>query len=320
MYRRPATFGGARLPARLAFRPVPPVPLVPPGSTVPPLQAIVVDGVGLHSGSSARVILRAQGDSTGPVRLRSGGVEARIDELVVAGSARATTVEGPGGAPRVGTVEHAFAALAGLWVHGGLTLEVDGPELPLLDGGSSAWCVALQELGVAHPPRAPRPLPRLRVARAASFDVGPSRFEFAPADGVEVRVRLELDDPRLAPDAAWSGDAADFIDRIAPARTFALAHEVDELIRRGLARHVDPASVVVIAADAILHAGRPFSADEPARHKLLDLLGDLYLYGGPPLGRISAFRPGHAVNARAAQRALAEGILTPTGGGAAHSG
>jgi UDP-3-O-[3-hydroxymyristoyl] N-acetylglucosamine deacetylase len=271
-----------------------------------------VSGRCLHTGGEARVVLRAR---PGPVRLRSGDVEATLAQVEVASTARATTVQACGGALRIGTVEHALAALAGLSIHDGVTLEVEGPEMPLLDGGAATWCQLLVGLGVDASP------PRLRVTRAASFDVGPSRFDFAPSDGsVEVHVRVDFDDDRLAPDARWSGDAADFVARIAPARTFALAHEVDELARRGLARHVDPASVVVVAPGAILHAGRPFSADEPARHKLLDLVGDLYLHGGPPIGRVHALRPGHAVNARAIRRALDEGVLAPASRAAGHRG
>lgn len=264
---------------------------------------VTVEGVGLHSGAPSRVRLVR---SEGPVRLRAGGVEVSIDRLEVASTARATTVQPRGGGPRVGTVEHAFAALAGLGLHAGLILDVDGPEMPLLDGGASAWCTALARLDV--PPSAPR----LRVTRAASFDVGPSHYELAPGDGaVEVTARIDFDDPRLAPEATWRGDPADFVARVAPARTFALAREIHELARRGLARHVDPACVVVLAPDAIHSSGRPFSADEPARHKLLDLLGDLYLHGGPPVGRVLAVRPGHAANVRAFRRALEDGVLAP---------
>jgi UDP-3-O-[3-hydroxymyristoyl] N-acetylglucosamine deacetylase len=190
-----------------------------------------------------------------------------------------------------------------------VSLEVEGPEMPLLDGGASTWCAALQRLDLAPS------VPRIHVTRAASFDVGPSHYELTPTAGtVEVTARIDFDDPRLAPAATWAGDAADFVARIAPARTFALAREIDELVRRGLARHVDPACVVVIAPDAILHAGRPFTADEPARHKLLDLLGDLYLRGGPPVGRVVAVRPGHASNARMLQRALEDGVLAAYSG------
>jgi len=263
-----------------------------------------LEGIGLHTGMPSGVTLRP---SEGPVRLRSRGLESRIEDLEVVSTARATAVEAHGGALRVGTVEHAFAALAGLGLRQGVTLEVDGPEMPLLDGGASAWCAALARLHLAPSS------PRLRVTRAAAFDVGPSHYELAPApDGaVHVTARVDFDDPRIAGEASWHGDPADFVARIAPARTFALARELDELALRGLARHVDPSCVVVIAPDAILHAGRPFTADEPARHKLLDLLGDLYLHGGPPVGRVLAVRPGHAANARAFRRALEDGVFAP---------
>jgi UDP-3-O-[3-hydroxymyristoyl] N-acetylglucosamine deacetylase len=266
----------------------------------PPTKEIQLEGAGLHTGAQARVTLRV---AAGPTRLRVGALEARIDELEVVSTARATTVSACGGRLRAGTVEHAFAALAGLGLYEGVTLELDGPELPLLDGCATAWCAALTRLHVA-PHRPP-----LHVTRAAVLEVGPSCYEFAPSAAIDVTARIEFDDPRLDPEACWQGDAADFVDRIAPARTFALAHEVDELARRGLARHVDPTSVVILTPDAILHAGRPFTPDEPARHKLLDLIGDLFLHGGPPIGHLHATRPGHAANARAIRRALDEGVL-----------
>lgn len=257
-------------------------------------------GVGLHSGADARVRLWAR---PGAVRLRAGGVEARIDELVVASTARATTVEACGGGLRVGMVEHLFAALAGLGIRGGVTIDVDGPEMPLLDGAAGVWCEALSELGI------PSKTPRLRVAREAVLDIGDSRYELSPADHMEVEVRLVFPDLRALPHARWTGDADDFRARIATARTFALASDMGELAKLGLARHVDPACVVVLAPDAVHCSGKPYSADEPARHKLLDLMGDLYLHGGPPLGRVRAVRPGHWANLQAVRRAWQEGAL-----------
>jgi len=230
-----------------------------------------------------------------------------IDELVVASTERATTVEASSpcaGTVRIATVEHAFAALAGLGVYEGVAIAVDGPEMPLLDGGAAAWCDAIERL---HPPRAAAP--RLAVAREGVVRVGSSRYAFAPGDGVEVAVRVELDDGRLRPDARWAGDAEDFRTRVAPARTFARLRDVEELARRGLARHVDPACVVVIAPDRVHSADRPFAPDEPARHKLLDLVGDCYLFGGPPRGRLHAVRPGHSANVRALAEAMRRGLL-----------
>lgn len=239
----------------------------------------------------------------GPVRLATGQGEATLEQLAVVATARATTVESGDARVRVGTVEHVLSALAGLGIHQDLTLRVEGPEMPLLDGGASAWCEALASLHL------PSTRPALRVTREAAFEVGPSRFELSPATEVDVEVRIDLGDPRFSKEARWQGQPGDYVERIAPARTFTLARDVEELVRRGLARHVDPASVVVLAPDAVHHAGRPFLADEPARHKLLNLIGDLYLHGGPPLGRVVASRPGHASNARAIRRAIEQGVL-----------
>jgi UDP-3-O-[3-hydroxymyristoyl] N-acetylglucosamine deacetylase len=262
---------------------------------------VTVRGVGLHTGSAASVTLHAQ---AGPVRLRCGGAEAKLGDLVVASTERSTTVAAANGL-RVATVEHLFAALAGLAVYEGVVVDVDGPELPLLDGGSAAWCAALATLDLGTSAQTPP----MRVAREGIVAIGSSRHEFSPGHGVRVEVRVELDDDRVDPVASWDGAPGDFRERIAPARTFARATDIEPLMQRGLARHVDPSSVVVLAPGAVYHAGRPFSADEPARHKLLDLMGDLYLHGGPPVGRVYAVRPGHAVNAAAIARAFAEGIL-----------
>jgi UDP-3-O-[3-hydroxymyristoyl] N-acetylglucosamine deacetylase len=261
---------------------------------------VTFEGRGLHTGAQVRVSLRA---CAGPVRLAAPGWSATVDELEVVSTARATSVAPRLGGAKVGTVEHAFAAFAGLGVREAVEILVEGPEMPLLDGTASPWASALVELG------APRQPPRLRVLRSYAVDVGPSRYELTPGDGIEVDVELRMDDPRIATTARWQGDPDDFAARIAPARTFALLAEVEELLRRGLARHVDPGSVVLIAPDAIHHAGRPFAPDEPARHKLLDLLGDLYVRGGPPLGHVRAYAPGHAANARALARAIEDGAL-----------
>ena len=217
---------------------------------------------------SVRATLRRR---RGPVTLGAAGLAARIEELVVGSTARATTVEAHGGALRVGTVEHVFAALAGLGIYDGLALSIEGPEMPLLDGGAAAWCDAIDRLDVSAGP------PPARVTREAVVEVGASRYEFAPGGRVEVEVRVEFagfDETRIAPEARWAGDAPDFQARIAPARTFALARDTAELVASGLARGVDPTSVVVVAPDAIHSAGAPFAPDEPARHKVLDLMGD----------------------------------------------
>ncbi|MDP8999330.1 MAG: UDP-3-O-acyl-N-acetylglucosamine deacetylase [Myxococcota bacterium] len=261
---------------------------------------VIVEGVGLHTGVPVKVTLEA---SDGPVRLARGAVQATMNELDVVSTLRSTTLDRREGGLRVQTVEHALAAFGGLRVYEGVTIGVDGPEMPLLDGGAAQWCDALKRVGVA-PGK-----PRLRVARRAVIEVGQSRYELVPAEGVDIEVRLEIDDGRIAKKARWTGESDDFESRIATARTFVSHGDVDDLIRSGLARHVPPQAVILLAPEAIHCAGRAFSSDEPARHKLLDLVGDFYAFGGPPLGYVHAFRPGHAANARAIRQARDEGIL-----------
>jgi UDP-3-O-[3-hydroxymyristoyl] N-acetylglucosamine deacetylase len=260
----------------------------------------VVSGVGLHTGAPARVTLRRV---AGPVTLAQRGIFVPIRELAVVGTVRATTVSSADSRLRVQTVDHLFAALAGLGVRDGVAIEVEGDELPILDGCSLAWCEAIDALAPTVSP------PSLRVVRDGIVETRASRFTFARSDRVEVDVEVAFDDARIDGRASWAGDVAHFRTDIAPSRTFAFAREVEALLARGLARHVPKEAVLVLTDDEVLAAGRPFSPAEPARHKLLDLLGDLYLYGGPPIGRIAAYRPGHGPTHEAMREALARGLV-----------
>ncbi len=261
---------------------------------------MVIRGQGLHSGAQGAVSFER---CAGPVVLRANGGEASIAELAVVDTTRSTTVASKDGTLRVATIEHVLAALAGLGVHDGVAIVMEGPEAPLADGGARVFADAVRALGVEASP-AP-----LRVVERGSIDVGPSRYDFEPHDGVVLEVEVCFDRVDVASTARWDGDPEDFCARIAPARTFGFEHEVQELLARGLASHVTPESVVVIGQERILSAGPPFRADEPARHKLLDLLGDLYLYGGPPRGRVHALRPGHAATHEALRAALMRGLV-----------
>jgi UDP-3-O-[3-hydroxymyristoyl] N-acetylglucosamine deacetylase len=256
---------------------------------------IVLEGYGLHGGRAARVVLAKK---DGPLTLKGAPLAA----FEVTGTAFATSIAA--GDLRIASVEHLFAALGALGVREGLAIALDTDELPLLDGAARLWAQAIQAL---DPPREMQP--PLVVARDAEIAVGASVYAFH-AGAREVRVHFETDDPRLGREASWEGDPADFARRIAPARTFVMVKDLADLAARGLATRVAPESAVLIADNAIHFAGAPFAADEPARHKLLDLIGDLYLYGGPPLGRVRALRPGHGATHAAVKRALALGVLT----------
>jgi UDP-3-O-[3-hydroxymyristoyl] N-acetylglucosamine deacetylase len=260
----------------------------------------VIEGQGLHSGARATVSFARR---EGPSVIRRGERAVRLDALEVVDTTRSTTVADRERTFRVATVEHLFAALASHGARDGVEIAIDGPEIPLADGGARAFADAIRALE-----RPPSP-PALVVARRAAISIGESVYELEPGEGVAVEVDVDFGDARLARRASWSGDASDFRERIATARTFGFEHEVEDLLARGLATHVAPESVVVVCTDRVLSAGAPFAPDEPARHKLLDLLGDAYLHGGPPRGRLHVTRPGHARNHEAFRRALNESIL-----------
>jgi UDP-3-O-[3-hydroxymyristoyl] N-acetylglucosamine deacetylase len=261
-------------------------------------REVVREGVGLHSGTAARVTLR---ETAGPCAFHRAGREVAVVLARVVGTVRATTLDVMG--ERVSTVEHLLAACGGLGLHEGLAIEVKGSELPLLDGAARAWCDALEELGVCATESG------IEIVRDADVQVDESRYSFRRAVGVRVAVTIDFGDARLAPFAEWNGDPRDFVERIAPARTFAFEHEIEGLADRGLGSHVTPSSVVVVGKESIFFDGPAFLADEPARHKLLDLVGDLFLHGGPPRGALSAHRPGHRATSAAMHVALESGII-----------
>lgn len=264
-----------------------------------------ITGCGLHTGFSSSVRFSLH---DGPVVVRARGIEVAVRELRVVDSARSTTVANASGSVRIATIEHVFAALGGLRIHAGVAVSIEGPEPPLADGGARAYADALRALGSA-PSSSAAPL---RVVRDGVIEVLGSRYELrcaASDDDVELEVAVDFEDARIARDARWTGDPEDFRTRIATARTFGFEHEVEDLLERGLASHVTKESVVVFGADRVHASGAPVAPDEPARHKLLDLVGDLYLHGGPPRGRLRALRPGHAATHEVMRRAIAEGLV-----------
>ena len=265
-----------------------------------------VRGRGLHTGGLSSVRFER---CAGPVVVRAGGRDTRIEDLRALESARSTTVSLPDGST-IATVEHVLAALGGLGIRDGVAVIVEGGEMPLADGGARAYADALVALDVPASP------PSLHVVRDGVIETGASRYEFvvnADPSATTLEIRIDFGDVRIAESASWHGDPSDFIARIAPARTFGFEHELDDLLARGLATHVTPESVVVFGEGRVLASGRAYSADEPARHKLLDLIGDLYLYGGPPRGDVRVVRPGHAATHEVMHRALAIGLVVRRG-------
>ncbi len=292
-----------------------------------PAGQVVLEGTCLHSGRRARVTLAPH---RGPVVFQQNGRLAPLAALQVVRSDQGVELsDGAVEGLRVDLVEHLLAALGGLGLRGGVRIEVHGHELPLLDGGAARYVDALVAIGAVREGRAlevgavceGRALdagpPPLSIVRAAELEVRGASYRLAPADRVDLRVEVAFEHPAiLRQSAQWDGTARAFAESIAPARTFGFLRDAQKLAAKGRAAGViagcpDIAESVIVFDDVGVAARSPKPAEaEPARHKLLDMIGDLYLYGGPPLGRLTALQPGHSATHEMMRLALAEGIVT----------
>jgi UDP-3-O-[3-hydroxymyristoyl] N-acetylglucosamine deacetylase len=249
-----------------------------------------VRGVGLHSGAdvSLRLLPAAPGTGIVFVRTDAGGIEIPAD-LDAAGPSFYATVLGREGVV-VSTVEHLMAALYALQVDD-LRAEVNGPEIPILDGSSRPFVDLLLDAGLVT-----SQVPRLYVTIIRPIEVvlDDKRIAVFPCSEYRVTYAIEFDHPSV-----WGRES--FIEKLAPARTFALEREVDALRRAGLARGGSLDNAVVVGEAGILNPPLRFD-DEFVRHKMLDLTGDLSLLGRPLRGHVVAYRAGHDLHGRLARR------------------
>jgi UDP-3-O-[3-hydroxymyristoyl] N-acetylglucosamine deacetylase len=197
-------------------------------------------------------------------------------------------------------VEHLLSALYALGVDDVL-VEVDGPEIPILDGSAAPFVILIHEAGL-------RPLhvarQYLKVLAPVEVTWGGRWARLVPADHFEVSYAIGFDHPLLRHQALTVRVTPSmFTDAIAPARTFGFLREVETLRRSGLALGGSLDNAIVIGESGVLNTKLRFE-DEFVRHKVLDAVGDLALLGHPLLGRLEASKAGHALHAAIAQRLL----------------
>ncbi|MBN1607320.1 MAG: UDP-3-O-acyl-N-acetylglucosamine deacetylase [Polyangiaceae bacterium] len=261
-----------------------------------------LEGRGLHTGQPCSVEFSY---AEGPVCLEAGGERAPISELVPARTDRGVQVRTADGRLTVESVEHLMGALAGLGLYRDVVARIAGPEVPLLGGGALELARAAQSLGFRS-----SCLP-WRVVRSGEIRYGEARYAFETGDELALTVVVDFRRRGLGvQQARWDGRAETFIRDIAPARTFGFLCERATLLAAGRAAGAEPGAVLVFDEDGqALPIGAPPAESELARHKLLDLLGDFFLCGGPPLGKVLAWRPGHWSNTRVLPRAVARGLV-----------
>ncbi len=219
-------------------------------------------------------------------------VHARYD--TVSETTLSTTVRGSDGT-KVATIEHLMAAFAGCGVDNAL-VEIDGPEVPIMDGSSSPF-VFLIECASLVEQNAPRQW--IRILKNVAVEDKGRCASLAPDAGFSIRFDIRFDNSLIA-SQSYFGDLQDgaFKADLCRARTFGFASEVDKLRALGLARGGSLDNAVVVDDDRVLNEGGLRYEDEFVRHKVLDSIGDLYLAGGPIQGHFSGDRSGHSLNNR----------------------
>jgi UDP-3-O-acyl N-acetylglucosamine deacetylase len=262
-----------------------------------------IEGIGLHKGKPSTVtFLPAQGPTgyrfLSP--LFKEPLPARLDRI--AGTVRGTNITD--GTSTIYTVEHLLSAAAGLGIDD-LDIEITGEEPPAADGSALPFAAALHKAGIAEKPDQERKA--LTVDGRLEMSKGDIRFLASPMPG-GVRIKLTYDYPHKLVGRQvidFTLNPEEYLVRVAPARTFGFSHELEALKKAGLALGGSLDNAVVIAEEEVLAKGGLRFADEFARHKLLDLIGDLALAGLPLRDiYIEAERPGHAANVNFAKLLL----------------
>ncbi len=261
-------------------------------------------GIGLHSGARVTMTLYPAEAGRGIVFRRrdlSGAPEIPATWRFARETPLCTTVATE--RAQVATVEHLLSALAGLGIDN-VVAELDGPEVPVMDGSAAPFVFLVECAGVVRQPAVRR---AIRIRRPVRVEDGGRGTSLQPAArGLSLDFRIDFDNRVIArQELSVRLDAASYKRELARARTFGFLHEVDRMRKAGLAQGGSLDNAVVIDGEAVLNEGGLRYPDEFVRHKLLDSVGDLYLAGAPIIGHFSGVRAGHALNLRLLQALFA---------------
>lgn len=253
-------------------------------------------GTGLHSGCAVRMTIHPASAAYGiwfrrtDILLGDAMIPARWDS--VEQTALCTRIFNQAGVS-VSTIEHLMAALAGCGIHNAL-IELDAPEVPILDGSSAGFVRAILRAGVIEQGV---PVRAIEVLKPVSVQRGEARAELTPADELRIDFHIDFTDAAIGQQTKGLNMAnGSFVRELSDSRTFCRQADVDAMKANGLALGGEPGeNAVVFDGDKVLSPGGLRHADEPVRHKMLDALGDLALAGGPLLAHYRGVRAGHAL-------------------------
>ena len=255
-----------------------------------------VSGIGVHSGKPATLTISPAEEGAGVVFVRTDVTDRDAD--IPALATRVTTTElgtnmTNDAGVSVATVEHFLAACAGLGIDN-VRAELDGPELPILDGSSKPFVALIERAGMRQQ-SSPRRV--LKILKPVEVRQGVKFARLSPGDGFTMNVAIDFPTKAIGrQEIRFTMTPGAFAREVAWARTFGFAHQAEQLhaMGKGLGASMD--NTVVIENDAVINPGGLQAKDEFVRHKLLDVIGDLFLAGGVIEGLYEAEQPGHALN------------------------
>lgn len=272
-------------------------------------KSVCVTGVGLHSGERVRLTLHPAPENSG-IAFRRTDLNGRQGETIVLtpylinDTRLSSTVISSEGV-RVGTIEHIMSALAAYGVDN-ILIELNAPEIPIMDGSSLPFIYLLQEAGIVDQGVEKR---FLRIKKEVTVAEADKWVRFCPYDGFKITLTIEFDHPVFnRSNQTLSIDFAgqSYIEEIARARTFGFMQEVELMRSHNLGLGGNLNNAIVIDETDVLNPEGLRYPDEFVRHKILDAIGDLYIIGHPIIGAFTGHKSGHAINNTLLRRVLAD--------------
>lgn len=268
---------------------------------------VSLSGIGVHGGKPVSIHFSPADPDTGIVFVTSDarGEPVEVRALVAEiGATDLCTVLGDPSGVHVATVEHLLAALSALGIDN-VTIEIDGSEVPILDGSAAQFVEAFDQAGICQQAVKRR---YIRIVKPVRIDAGASWAEFHPYDGTRFEVEIDFESPVIGRQFYAADITSDLFRReISRARTFGFMKDVERLWAAGYALGSSLENTVVIGDDGrVVNMEGLRHSNEFVRHKMLDAVGDLALAGARFIGRFRSYRGGHRLNAAALRRLLSD--------------
>lgn len=258
------------------------------------------EGKGLHTGTYAHMTIMPGPADSGVVFRRTdlpGKPEIHALAENVSNTARSTTISESGA--EVVTIEHIMSALTGLGVDNAV-IELDNREVPILDGSARLYVEAIAKDGLQDQ-GVPRKMIQLPLAIKVTDPKSGSWVKIEPAGEPSAHITVDFGSKVLGVQSAGWSLSTDYAAEIAPCRTFCFFKEIESMLKNGLIKGGDLDNALVVTDDGYMGNPTLHFTDECGRHKLLDLLGDIRLAGGYLNAHVTAFKPGHSINTKAAK-------------------